>query len=184
MAYLAPFVFITENDSVELDPVKLRKIKMLVMDVDGVMTDAKIWYDGKEWRRFFCIKDGVGIKRLVQSGYQTAVITGSRAEDIRMRVKSLGIHHYYEGALDKLPAFEELLLQTGFSAEEVAYIGDDYFDLPILQRVGIGVTVPNALPVVLEQIKKITQHQGGDGAVRELCDWIYKYGAYAQEGAR
>lgn len=167
----------------ELDPVKLRKIKMLVMDVDGVMTDTKIWYDGKEWRRFFSIKDGVGIKRLAQAGYKLAVITGSRAEDIRARVQSLGIHYFFEGALDKLPAFEDLLQQSGLQADEMAYIGDDYFDLPILEKVGVGVTVPNALPVVLQKIKQVTHERGGDGAVRELCDLIYQYGAYAKEGS-
>lgn len=150
---------------------------MLVLDVDGVLTDTRIWFDGKEWRRFFSIRDGVGIKRLIDSGYKIAVITGTKAEDIRTRVKNLGIQYLYEGALDKEPSFLQLQQESGVKPEEMAYIGDDIFDVPLLQTVAFGATVPEAVDEVLEVADYVTRRPGGMGAVREVCDYIYKYGA-------
>lgn len=152
---------------------------MLVLDVDGVLTDTRLWFDGKEWRRFFSIRDGVGIKRLIESGYQIAVITGSRAEDIRARVKSLGIQFFYEGALDKGPSFLQLQKESGISPDQMAYVGDDIFDIPMLQEVAFGATVPEAVEEVIEIAEYVTRRPGGCGAVREVCDYIYKYGAFA-----
>lgn len=152
---------------------------MLVLDVDGVMTDTRIWFDGKEWRRFFSIRDGVGIKRLIESGYKIAVITGTKSEDIRARVKSLGIHYFYEGALDKGPSFLQLQNESKLSVNEMAYVGDDIFDMPMIQAVQFGATVPEAVEEVLEVADYVTQRGGGIGAVREICDLIYKYGAYS-----
>ncbi|WP_295905290.1 KdsC family phosphatase [uncultured Bdellovibrio sp.] len=155
----------------------MKNIKMLVLDVDGVLTDTRIWFDGKEWRRFFSIRDGVGIKRLIDSGYKIAVITGTKAEDIRTRVKNLGIQYLYEGALDKEPSFLQLQQESGVKPEEMAYIGDDIFDVPLLQTVAFGATVPEAVDEVLEVADYVTRRPGGMGAVREVCDYIYKYGA-------
>lgn len=152
---------------------------MLVLDVDGVLTDTRLWFDGKEWRRFFSIRDGVGIKRLIDSGYKTAVITGSKAEDIRARVKSLGIHYFYEGALDKGPSFLQLQQESGIAPHEMAYIGDDIFDIPMIQEAAFGATVPEAVDEVLEIADYVTRRPGGCGAVREVCDYIYKHGAFA-----
>ncbi len=176
---LAAWFFIFNNDSVGLEISKLKHIKMLVLDVDGVLTDTRLWFDGKEWRRFFSIRDGVGIKRLIDSGYQIAVITGSRAEDIRARVKSLGIQFFYEGALDKGPSFLQLQQESGIKPEEMAYVGDDIFDIPMLQQVAFGATVPEAVEEVIEVAEYITRRPGGCGAVREVCDYIYKYGAFS-----
>lgn len=155
---------------------------MLVLDVDGVLTDTKIWFDGTEWRRFFSIRDGVGIKRLVDSGYQVAVITGSKSEDIRLRVKNLGIQFLYEGALDKEPAFAKLQTESGVKPEQMAYVGDDIFDIPLIEAVAFGATVPEAVDEVLEIADYVTRRPGGCGAVREVCDYIYKYGALASGG--
>ncbi|MEK2644441.1 KdsC family phosphatase [Bdellovibrio sp. BCCA] len=157
----------------------MKNIKMLVLDVDGVLTDTRIWFDGKEWRRFFSIRDGVGIKRLIDSGYKIAVITGTKAEDIRTRVKNLGIQYLYEGALDKEPSFLQLQQESGVKPEEMAYIGDDIFDVPLLQTVAFGATVPEAVDEVLEIADYVTRRPGGMGAVREVCDYIYKYGAFS-----
>ncbi|WP_246845347.1 HAD family hydrolase [Bdellovibrio sp. NC01] len=157
----------------------MKNIKMLVLDVDGVLTDTRLWFDGKEWRRFFSIRDGVGIKRLIDSGYKTAVITGSKAEDIRARVKSLGIHYFYEGALDKGPSFLQLQKESGIAPHEMAYIGDDIFDIPMIQEAAFGATVPEAVDEVLEIADYVTRRPGGCGAVREVCDYIYKHGAFA-----
>ncbi|MBO9667321.1 MAG: HAD-IIIA family hydrolase [Bdellovibrio sp.] len=161
---------------------KLKNIKMLVLDVDGVLTDTRIWFDGTEWRRFFSIRDGVGIKRLTEAGYKIAVITGSKAEDLRARVKSLGIHFLYEGALDKEPSFLQLQKESGFTPEQMAYVGDDIFDIPLLQSVAFGATVPEAVDEVIEIADYVTKRPGGCGAVREVCDYIYKYGAFASGG--
>lgn len=176
---LAPHSLCSHNETVGLELSKLKTIKMLVLDVDGVMTDTRVWFDGTEWRRFFSIRDGVGIKRLIETGYKLAVITGSKSEDIRARVKSLGIHYFYEGALDKAPAFERLQTESQLSVDEMAYVGDDIFDIPMIESVRFGATVPEAVDEVLEVADYVTQRRGGMGAVREVCDLIYKYGAYS-----
>jgi 3-deoxy-D-manno-octulosonate 8-phosphate phosphatase (KDO 8-P phosphatase) len=139
-----------------------------------------VWIDGKEWRRFFSIRDGVGIKRLIESGYKIAVITGSASEDIRARVKSLKIQYFYEGALDKEPAFALLQKESGISPHEMAYIGDDIFDIPLIQKVGFSATVPEAVDEVIEVAHYVTRRPGGCGAVREVCDFIYKYGSLSK----
>ncbi|KYG69777.1 hypothetical protein AZI87_10530 [Bdellovibrio bacteriovorus] len=162
-----------------LEISKLKNIKMLVLDVDGVLTDTRMWFDGKEWRRFYSVRDGVGIKRIMEAGYKVAVITGSKAEDIRARVKSLGIHFLFEGALDKEPSFLQLQKESGIRPDEMAYVGDDIFDIPLLQAVAFGATVPEAVEEVLEIADYVTGRPGGCGAVREVCDYIYKYGAFS-----
>lgn len=152
---------------------------MLVLDVDGVLTDTRMWYDGTEWRRFYSVRDGVGIKRLIESGYKTAIITGSKTEDIRARVKSLGIHYLYEGAATKEPSFMQLQKDSGIKPEEMAYIGDDIFDIPLIKAVAFSATVPEAVEEVIEAANYVTRRPGGCGAVREICDYIYKYGAFS-----
>lgn len=161
----------------------LRNIKMLVLDVDGVLTDCRLWMDSNgEWKRFFSIRDGVGIKRLIESGYKLAVITGSKTEDIRQRVKNLGIQYFYEGAADKVPSFIDLQKQTGLKPEEMACVGDDIFDIPLIQAVAFGATVPEAVEEVIEEADYVTKRPGGNGAVREVCDLIYKHGAFSSLG--
>lgn len=167
-----------------LEISKLKNIKMLVLDVDGVLTDTRIWYDGKDWRRFYSIRDGVGIKRMMELGYKIAIITGSTAEDIRARAKSLGIHYFYEGALDKIPSFEKLIQESGISAGEMAYIGDDIFDIPLIKRAGFGATVPEAVDEVIDAADYVTKRGGGIGAVREVCDYICMYGPMTQKEGR
>ena len=153
---------------------------MLVLDVDGVLTDCRIWMDSNgDWKRFYSIRDGVGIKRLVESGYKLAIITGTKAEDIRARVKVLGIHYLYEGASDKMPSFIELQKQSGLPPEEMAYVGDDYFDIPLMQKVAFAATVPEAVEEVMDIAGYVTKRPGGNGAVREVCDMIYKHGAFS-----
>lgn len=154
---------------------------MLVLDVDGVLTDTRIWFDGKEWRRFFSIRDGVGIKRMMDLGYKIAIITGSKSEDIRARAQALGISYFYEGALDKEPAFLKLINESGISPAEMAYIGDDIFDIPLIKKVGFGATVPEAVDEVLEVADYVTRRGGGIGAVREVCDYICKYGSFGKK---
>lgn len=163
-----------------IDIQKLKTIKMLVLDVDGILTDCRIFLDSNgEWKRFYSVRDGVGIKALIESNYKVAVITGSNALDVKARTKMLGIHYLYEGALNKTPAFEDLQKQSGLKPEEMAYMGDDHFDLPILNRVKFSATVPDAMDEVLSQVQYVTKRPAGNGAVREVCDYILKYGFYA-----
>jgi 3-deoxy-D-manno-octulosonate 8-phosphate phosphatase (KDO 8-P phosphatase) len=164
-----------------LDVSKLKKVKLLIMDVDGVLTDCRIFMDSSgEWKRPFSIRDGYGLKILMEAGYKTAVITGSKAKDIQDRVRNLRIDYFYEGSLEKLPAFEEILQKTGLKAEEAAFIGDDVFDIPVLKKVGFAVTVPDAMEQVKEIAHYTTVRPAGNGAVREICEALLKHGAFAK----
>ena len=152
---------------------------MLVMDVDGVLTDSRIILDsGSGWRRFFSVRDGIGIHRLRNQGYKTAVITGSHSEDVRLRVQALKIDYFYENKLDKKPAYENLKKVSGFRDQEISYIGDDILDLPLLEKVGFSATVPEAVEEVVNECDYITKRKGGYGAVRDLCQLILRYGYY------
>lgn len=148
------------------------------------MTDTRIWLDSNgQWRRFYSIRDGVGIVRLIEAGYKIAVITGSVAEDIQVRVKKLGVHYFYEGALEKETSFADLKAKTQFRPEEMAFIGDDIYDIPLLLDVGFAATVPEAVDEVKEVVKYVTVRPGGLGAVREVCDMIYKYGSLSAKAS-
>jgi 3-deoxy-D-manno-octulosonate 8-phosphate phosphatase (KDO 8-P phosphatase) len=158
----------------------IKPIKLLALDVDGVLTDCRVFLDESgEWRRFFSIRDGYGLKRLMDFGYQTALITASKAKDISERARALGVNYLFDGNLDKVPAFEELMKKTGFSEKEIAYMGDDLFDIPLLKRVGFAATVPDAMEDVKESVHYVAKRPGGNGAVREICDLIVKDGAYS-----
>lgn len=157
---------------------------MLVLDVDGVLTDCRLWMDANgEWKRIYSVRDGVGIKRLIENGYKLAVITGATAVDVRARVKMLGINYLYEGAVDKTPPFQQLQKDSGILPQEMAYVGDDIFDIPLIEAVALGVTVPEAVDEVKEAAHYITRRPGGNGAVREVCDYIFKYGAFSGRNA-
>ena len=164
-----------------LDVQKLKPIKMLVLDVDGVLTDCRLWMDSNgEWKRVYSVRDGVGIKELSAAGYKLAIITGAQATDVRARAKMLGFDYFYEGALDKGPSFEKLKNESGFKADEMAYVGDDIYDIPLIRAVGFGATVPEAVDEVLDIADYVTKRPGGNGAVREICDFILKYGYYSK----
>lgn len=151
----------------------LKNIKALLVDVDGILTDGNIWWHSPgEWRRTFNIYDGYGIKALIQAGYTVGIITGSTSEEIRERQMKLGIHYLYEGAEDKIPCYEDFLKNTKFKDSEVAYIGDDLPDIPILKRVGFSASVPTAMEIVKKTASYITKKNGGHGAVREICDML------------
>ncbi len=156
---------------------RLKKIKMLALDVDGVLTDCRVFLDeSREWRRMFSIRDGYGLVRLREQGYKLAIITASKAKDIRERAQVLKIDYFHDGNLDKLTEFNLLLKNSGLKAEEVAYMGDDLFDIPVLKEVGFAATVPEAMEEVFPVVQYITKRPGGNGAVREVCELIIKYG--------
>lgn len=148
-------------------------IKLLVLDVDGVMSDGKVTYtsDGMELKSFN-IKDGVGIKRVQQSEIQTAIITGRVSPMVARRATELGIHHLIQGREDKLAALEELLVSLEIDLQNVAYMGDDLPDIDAIISAGLGACPADAASAVLEKANWIASLNGGEGCVREFCDYL------------
>ena len=148
-----------------------RKIKLLVLDVDGVLTDCGLYYDasGQCMKRFNAM-DGLGIKDIADYGIQTAVITGLASEAVRARMKDLRITLYVEGETRKVPPLDEFRKKCGIDWSEIAYIGDDWVDLAPMAKVGFPVAVANAMPEVKDAAMAVTELSGGNGAVREaIC---------------
>lgn len=152
---------------------KAQKIKCLICDVDGVLTDGLLHIDnhGNELKSFN-VQDGMGLKLLMAAGIEVGVITTARNGVVDHRMQQLGITHYYKGQVDKRAAYQQLKQTLGFKDEEFAYIGDDLPDLPIIQQVGLGVATANAVRQMKEFAAWQTSQSGGRGAVRELCDLI------------
>ncbi|MCR4337385.1 MAG: HAD hydrolase family protein [Candidatus Omnitrophica bacterium] len=154
---------------------RIKKIKLLALDVDGVLTDGLIIVDseGREIKNFD-VQDGYGIVRFKRAGFFTAIITARYSEPVTARAKDLQIDHLYQDAYPKLPAYEKLISDLKVRDEEVCFVGDDLPDLPILKRVGLAVAVANARPEVKATAHYITERAGGDGAVREVIELILK----------
>jgi 3-deoxy-D-manno-octulosonate 8-phosphate phosphatase (KDO 8-P phosphatase) len=150
-----------------------KHIKLAVFDVDGVLTDGRLYFleDGSEFKTFNTL-DGQGIKMLINSGVVTAIISGRKTPVVERRAKNLGIAHLYQGREDKLVVLDELLQQLHLSYEQVAYLGDDLPDLPVIRRVGLGMAVANAASFVRQHAHGTTQAKGGEGAAREFCELI------------
>ena len=150
-----------------------RQIRLLILDVDGVLTDGGLHFDnrGEEYKTFNSL-DGHGIRMLLESGIEVAVITGRQSEIVRHRMNELGVRFVYQGNRDKLAAFASLLQETGLESKQVAYVGDDLPDLPIMQRVGFSIAVQNAHAFVRQHSDWVTSCSGGRGAVREVTDYI------------
>ena len=153
----------------------LSQVKLLVLDVDGVMTDGGLYYteSGEELRKFN-VKDGMGIKLLKKYCVEVAVITNSTCPATLNRIQKLGIKHSFSGVEDKLAVLKELCIQLSLSLSEVAYVGDDIIDLPILQAVGCPLTVADAIPQNQDCAVYITRLAGGQGCVREICELLMK----------
>jgi len=151
------------------------KIKLLLLDVDGVLTDGRIYYDhhGVE-SKAFDVKDGHGLKLIQRAGIQVGIITGRQSPVVDIRARELGIDLVYQGAKDKLIPYRQILAELQIQDDEVAYIGDDIVDLPILRRVGFAATVADGVPEVLSAVHYVAAKCGGRGAVREICDLILK----------
>ncbi|MFC3907659.1 KdsC family phosphatase [Legionella dresdenensis] len=152
---------------------KAKKIKCLVCDVDGVLTDGLLYMDntGNELKAFN-VQDGMGLKMLMAADIRVAVITTARNAVIDHRMQQLGIDLYFKGQVDKRQAFAELKEKLGFELDEIAYVGDDLPDLPLIKQVGLGIAVSNAVSQVKEFADWITAGHGGRGAVREICELI------------
>lgn len=156
------------------DAVKLaKKIKLLVLDVDGVLTDGGLYYgeDGIAMKRFH-VQDGLGIKLAQSMGLEIGVITGLDQKPVAARVKELGIKHYYSGNHQKVPLFEEICAKVGVDTSEAAFMGDDWVDLGVMNAAGLALCVPNAVPEVLEAADWVSTRSGGNGAVREAISFI------------
>jgi 3-deoxy-D-manno-octulosonate 8-phosphate phosphatase (KDO 8-P phosphatase) len=152
---------------------KAKKLKLLILDVDGVLTDGKLFFDneGNEYKAFHA-RDGHGIKMLQQSGVDVAVISGRRSNSVIIRMKQLGIKHVYQGYENKILAFHEIIEKISINPERVAHVGDDLLDLPLMTRVGLSVAVQDANFAVKQHADWCTTLSGGCGAVREVCDLI------------
>ncbi|WP_239352438.1 3-deoxy-manno-octulosonate-8-phosphatase KdsC [Snodgrassella communis] len=150
-----------------------QQIKLFIMDVDGVLTDGRIFIrdNGEEIKAFHTL-DGHGLKMLHRHGIQTAIITGRDAPSVGIRVQQLGIQHYFKGITDKRSCYQQLLQQLELGEKQCAYIGDDVVDLPVMRHCGLAIAVPNAHALVLQYADYVTRAQGGAGAVREVCDLL------------
>lgn len=152
---------------------RLKKVKLLILDVDGVMTDGRLfWLENQGWTRHFHVKDGYGLKLLIRAGFQVAVISAGNSTDVRHRMEFLGIQHIFLGNEDKTHALNELVSKTGFRLEEMAFMGDELFDIPVLEKVGFSISVPDAVDEVKSRVHYVTKAAGGFGAVREIIDAI------------
>lgn len=154
---------------------RLKKVKLLILDVDGVMTDGRLfWLEGHGWTRHFHIQDGYGLKVLMKSGIDVAIISGGDSKDVRIRMEFLKIKHVFLGDEDKLKALDKIIQATGLTTDQMAFMGDDLFDIPVIEKVGFSATVPHAVDPVKARVHYITQNRGGWGAVREVADAIRK----------
>jgi 3-deoxy-D-manno-octulosonate 8-phosphate phosphatase (KDO 8-P phosphatase) len=156
---------------------RARKVKLLLLDVDGVLTDGRIYYLPNPRGGFFETKtfhsrDGLGIRMAHAAGIKTGIITGRGSPVIVHRVKELGIHFLHQNIYDKIRAYEEICRAAGVSDDQVAYIGDDIVDLPVLERVGLAVCVSDGDPTLRKKVHYRTSTRGGLGAVREAIELI------------
>lgn len=153
---------------------KLKKIKVVVFDLDGILTNAHVWWASEEvgFNRAFNIYDGYGMKLLMQAGLKVGVITGGNSISVQKRVEQLGLDFCYAGNEDKRSAFLDILSRHQVSSEEVLYMGDELFDIPLLKKAGFSATVPNTCDEVLEIVDYVTKRKSGEGCAREVIDLV------------
>jgi len=154
---------------------KLKDVKVLILDIDGVLTDGRIIYndDGMETKAFN-VKDGLGLRLLMEAGIDICIVTGRRSKALRHRCKDLGIDHIFEGISDKTAVLDLILDRTGAAAKQAAFIGDDLPDLALMKRIGLSIAVADAHEFVRENADLTTSASGGQGAVREAGEKILK----------
>jgi len=163
---------------------KLKKIKMLILDVDGVMTDGGIIMDndGREMKQFN-VRDGHGLVMIQRYGLEVGILTGRKSAVVEHRARDLKITEVYQGALNKREVFAEILKKNNLTPEAIAYLGDDIVDIPVLKMVGFSAAVADALDVVKKTVDYVTTSKGGQGAVRELCEMLLVAQGYWPEVA-
>lgn len=152
---------------------KARRIRLLIFDVDGVLTDGSLFIgdDGQEYKAFNS-RDGHGIKMLMGYGIEVAIITGRTSKVVEHRMQNLGVTRVYQGQLDKLKAYDVLSEELGIAHEEIAYVGDDVVDLPVMRRAGLAIAVQDAHPLVIKHSHWQTPSPGGRGAARDVCEML------------
>lgn len=160
------------KDNIELRS-RLSQVKLLALDVDGVLTDGGLYYSdsGEEFKKFN-VKDGQGLKLIMQAGIEVAIITASTSTSVNHRAQKLGISHTFIGVENKLSVLENLCHKLNIKLEQVAYIGDDINDIPVLEAVGCPLTVADAMAGNKESAIYVTELAGGQGAVREICNFL------------
>jgi 3-deoxy-D-manno-octulosonate 8-phosphate phosphatase (KDO 8-P phosphatase) len=153
---------------------KLKKIKVVIFDLDGILTDAHVWWASEEvgFNRTFNIYDGYGMKVLMKAGIKVGVITGGNSVSVQKRVEQLGLNFCYAGNEDKRAAFVDVLKKYNVEADEVLYMGDELFDIPLLKKSGFSATVPNTCEEVLEIVDYVTKRESGKGCAREVIDLV------------
>jgi 3-deoxy-D-manno-octulosonate 8-phosphate phosphatase (KDO 8-P phosphatase) len=151
----------------------LQEIRLFATDVDGVLTDAGMYYSesGDEWKKFNT-RDGMGIKLLQKAGLVTAIVTQERTRLVARRAEKLAIPELHQGVMDKLSVIRDMAVRHGISLRQVAYIGDDVNDIEALKAVGLSASPADGLPQVLEIVDYVCRQKGGEGAVRELAEMI------------
>ena len=154
---------------------RARPVRLAIFDVDGVLTDGRLYFmpDGTEFKSFNTL-DGHGIKMLIASGVETAIISGRSSPLVERRAANLGIQHLIQGREDKLTALAELRTRVAVELEQIAFLGDDLPDLPVMRRVGLGMAVASADDFVREHAHGVTRRSGGAGAAREFCELIMR----------
>lgn len=160
---------------------KAKKIKLLLLDLDGVLTEGLIYYGHEYDIKAFHTQDGFGLRYIQKLGIKVAVISGKKTKAGQLRLDDLKIKHVYLGYEDKLPVYENLKHELNLQDDEIAYIGDDLPDLPILRRVGFAATVPNGMSTLHPYVDYITKREGGKGAVREVCEIIIAAQNYQEQ---
>ncbi len=154
---------------------RLIKIKLLLLDVDGVLTRGEIIYTGGDQEtKVFNVKDGLGIRLMMKAGIQVGIVTGRQSAAVDRRCRELGITLVYTGVDAKASVLNDILEKTGLNRDQIAFIGDDLPDIPLMKNVGIGVAVADASAVVRKSADYVTECRGGHGAVREFCEVILK----------
>jgi 3-deoxy-D-manno-octulosonate 8-phosphate phosphatase (KDO 8-P phosphatase) len=154
---------------------RARPLRLLILDVDGVLTDGSLYFDSKgETLKVFHVRDGHGLKMLQRAGLEVALVSGRRSDAAYHRARELDLNRFYEGVRDKIAILKELLAALNLTPSQVAAVGDDLVDLPLFRRVGLAVAVADAVPEVRAAAHWVTSLPGGKGAVREVCDLILK----------
>ncbi|OPZ14431.1 MAG: 3-deoxy-D-manno-octulosonate 8-phosphate phosphatase KdsC [candidate division BRC1 bacterium ADurb.BinA364] len=172
MRWLAGFAS-AEGASGDWEPAILR-VRALVLDVDGVLTDSGLGMDGESEFKLFSARDGQGIKYFMRAGHAVAILTGRESGAVLARARDLGILHVAQGAKIKMPALKSLAAEMGVGLDEICYIGDDMPDLPCIRAAGMGVAVADAAEPLLREADCVCRRKGGQGAVRETVEWILK----------
>jgi 3-deoxy-D-manno-octulosonate 8-phosphate phosphatase (KDO 8-P phosphatase) len=154
---------------------KIEHIQILLLDVDGVLTDGRIIYhDTGDETKVFHVRDGLGIRLLAMAGIRVGIATGRASSALQHRCRNLGITLIFDGLKDKVPVLEQIFRETGISAENIAFVGDDLPDLGIMKRVGMAIAVADAHDMIIQQADWVASCKGGQGAVREVCELILK----------